>query len=262
MFQLGMPTLIEFDSLEENINLCNKLGLDFIELNMNVPIFTPEYISSEKLKKLMIKHKIDFTIHLPEELDFTSFQPSMRRGHINRCKEAILWASSAGINILNMHINNGIYFTLPESKYWINEKYEADFLTLFLDSYKEILLFADEYNVKVCIENTGNFFLPFVKKGIELIKELDGFNLTWDAGHDAKCHFRETTVFEKLAKKVTHMHLHDFNEKWDHQTVYTGIVPINERLHFAKKQNLSVVLEIKTSEALEKSLKNIDAFFS
>jgi sugar phosphate isomerase/epimerase len=257
MFQLGMPTLIEFDSLEENLELCKELDLDFIELNMNVPIFTPEYLSSLELKRQMEKYNKQFTIHLPEEIDLTSFQPSMRKGHIERCKETILWASSSGIKILNMHVNKGIYFTLPDLKYWINEKYEKEFLTIFLESYKEILLFADKYNVNICLENTCNYYLPFIKKGIELIKDLDGFNLTWDVGHDAKCHFKETNVFKELSKHVTHMHLHDFNETGDHQALYTGIVPINERLLFAKKRNLSVVLEIKTSEALVKSLKNI-----
>lgn len=33
----GMPTLIETSSLEECVKLCAELGLDFIELNMNMP---------------------------------------------------------------------------------------------------------------------------------------------------------------------------------------------------------------------------------
>ena len=37
MIQFGMPTLIENKTLEDNINLCSSLGLNFIELNMNFP---------------------------------------------------------------------------------------------------------------------------------------------------------------------------------------------------------------------------------
>lgn len=33
----GMPTLIQCESLEECIALCKELGLDFIEINMNLP---------------------------------------------------------------------------------------------------------------------------------------------------------------------------------------------------------------------------------
>ena len=35
--KLGMSTLVEFDSLEENIELCERIGLNFIELNMDLP---------------------------------------------------------------------------------------------------------------------------------------------------------------------------------------------------------------------------------
>ena len=37
MLQFGMPTLIENRTLQENIELCSVLGLQFIELNMNYP---------------------------------------------------------------------------------------------------------------------------------------------------------------------------------------------------------------------------------
>ena len=35
--QFGMPTLIENRTLQDNIDLCKNLGLQFIELNMNFP---------------------------------------------------------------------------------------------------------------------------------------------------------------------------------------------------------------------------------
>ena len=35
--QFGMPTLIENRRLEDNVALCNELGLQFVELNMNFP---------------------------------------------------------------------------------------------------------------------------------------------------------------------------------------------------------------------------------
>ena len=35
MLEFGMPTLIENKTLEDNIALCKKMGLSFVELNMN-----------------------------------------------------------------------------------------------------------------------------------------------------------------------------------------------------------------------------------
>ena len=40
--QFGMPTLIENKTLEDNIALCSRLGLKFIELNMNFPEYQLE----------------------------------------------------------------------------------------------------------------------------------------------------------------------------------------------------------------------------
>lgn len=41
----GMPTLIENDTLEDNAKLCNELGLQFVELNMNLPQFQNDVIN-------------------------------------------------------------------------------------------------------------------------------------------------------------------------------------------------------------------------
>lgn len=37
MIDIGMPTLIELPEIEDCAALCSKLGLQFVELNMNLP---------------------------------------------------------------------------------------------------------------------------------------------------------------------------------------------------------------------------------
>lgn len=220
--KLGMPTLIEFENFEDNIRLCQELKLDFIELNMNLPIFTPEALHVLDIIRLKQQHDIEFTVHLPEELDLSSFHPSIRRGHLERCQETMEWAKFAGISTINMHLNNGIYFTLPDRRVWIN------------------------------------FQIPFIQEAIEQLNaSFDNFYLTWDVGHDAKTHFAEEPIFIKHTDRIKHMHLHDYNGKSDHQTLYSGQAPINERLELAQINNLSVVVEVKTSESLKESIERI-----
>lgn len=48
MLQFGMPTLIENYTLEENIQLCQNLGLKFIELNMNFPEYQLKELKKNK----------------------------------------------------------------------------------------------------------------------------------------------------------------------------------------------------------------------
>jgi len=255
--KIGMPTLVEFEDLEQNISFCKSLGLDFIELNMNLPIFTPEKLRSNDIAEISQQYGIEFSIHLPEELDLTSFQPPVRKGHLDRCKEVLFWANEAGIKILNMHFNNGIYFTLPDCKVWINEKFETEFTELLVDSYEELNKLANSLGVLLCIENTGNFHIPFVQRSLDRLNLYDNVFLTWDVGHDAKANFVEEPFFNKRIDRIRHMHLHDYNGKSDHQSLYSGIVPINSRLTFAREHNVSVVIEVKTRKALEESIIQI-----
>ena len=63
----GMPTLIENHNLEENIALCKELKLQFIELNMNFPLYQiPRLEKIDYLTELAEKNDIYFTIHLDE----------------------------------------------------------------------------------------------------------------------------------------------------------------------------------------------------
>ncbi|MDP5273861.1 sugar phosphate isomerase/epimerase family protein [Chengkuizengella axinellae] len=254
----GMPTLIELKSLEGNIKLCKKLGLNFIELNMNLPFCIPENLHPKYLKQLKKKYEIDFTIHLPEELDLTSFQPSIREGHLKRCLEIIKWAHISEIKILNMHLNKGIYFTLPNTKKWINEEYESQFLHLLTESFSQLYNDANSMGVIVCIENTCNFQLPFIQKALKQLAISDPFALTWDTGHDAKTDYNEKPVLMQFKDQIKHMHLHDYNGVSDHQTLYSGSIPIDERLDFAKENGLSVVIEVKTVQSLVESVKRLN----
>jgi sugar phosphate isomerase/epimerase len=254
MISFGMPSLIELPTIEDQISLCNELDLDFIELNLNLPIFLPENLSAEKIRNLSKNHDIHFTLHLPEELDITSFQPSMRNGDIQRCKELIVWAKEAGIHLVNAHVQNGIFFTLPDRKIWVNEVYEKEFNSLFIESYKEIWAFAMQNEITFSVENTRNFHIPFLQRGLEQLSSLSNFAITWDVGHDARGDYQEFPFFEKHLDKLAHMHLHDYDGHSDHLPLFTGSVPILERLSVAKKQSASVVIEIKTVKALKKSV--------
>lgn len=123
-----MPILIEVPDMIQTVKLCEELGLSFIELNMNIPEFCHETLSSELVRNLSARESIEFTLHLPEEIDLASFHPAIRQAHMARCLEAIRWAHEAGICLINMHIHSGIYFTLSKRKIWIYDKYQRQFL--------------------------------------------------------------------------------------------------------------------------------------
>ncbi|MNC56782.1 hypothetical protein D3C75_1064020 [compost metagenome] len=80
-------------------------------------------------------------------------------------------------------------------------------------------------------------------------------------GHDAKAGFAEGPVFAAYPERLMHMHLHDFDGKQDHARLYTGQVPINDRLALAESKGIPVVVEVKTGEALEASIRSVRTNF-
>ncbi len=258
--KLGMPALIELPDINSNIAICKDLGLSFIELNMNIPDFCPENLAPDLIRKLSNEKNIEFTLHLPEEIDLASFHPAIRRANLDRCCEAIIWASQAGIHLVNLHINSGIFFTLPSQKVWIYEKYQAKFLQNLITSFKKLLKTAEKSNVRVCIENCNNFYYSFITGAIAKLAEMDGLFFTWDTGHDGKSGFKEKEILLKWEGKISHMHLHDYNGKSDHQVLFSGIIDIHEMLRFAGNRNLRVVIEVKTVDALKKSVELLQSF--
>ncbi|MCR2045027.1 sugar phosphate isomerase/epimerase family protein [Anaerosalibacter massiliensis] len=253
--KLGMPTLIEKDNIIDNIILCKELGLDFIELNMNLPYCMPEYISSKELSKLKNKYDIEFTIHFPEDIDFGYFYEEIGQANIRLFQSIARWGAEFGVEKINLHLNPGVYFTLPHEKIFVYEKNEKFFYEKFLGSIVQIRDIAEPLGIKICVENMQVH--KFVEKAYESLCNIPKVYFTWDIGHDAMWGYKMEKIYLKNPQKVKHMHFHDYDRKSDHQVLFTGTIPLDERLKFAKENNLTVVIETKTTEALVESVKKL-----
>ena len=67
--KIGMPALVEYSTLNELVELCLRLKLDFIELNMNLPYNFIENVKPGELLKIKRDTNIEFTMHMPDEAD-------------------------------------------------------------------------------------------------------------------------------------------------------------------------------------------------
>ena len=256
---LGMPTLIELEGLEDNVELCRELGLEFVELNMNLPGFGPGVLGADRVRAISDKAGVGFTVHLPEEIDLASCQAAMREGNLNCCTEAIRWAGDFGARLVNIHIRSGVYFSLPDRRVWIYEQYQGRFVAALADSFRQLGEVARESGVTVCIEN-GDFALGFIQVGLEQVLNENGdwLKLTWDVGHDAGAGYGHRPVFEKFRDRIGHIHLHDWNGKANHQVLFSGEVDIAKFLKLAEELGVGVVIETKTAEALRESVRRLD----
>lgn len=252
---LGMPTLIELGIIENQIQFAKSLDLNFIELNLDLPYFQTEELSSVKLKELSEKNNIFFTLHLPENLDFGCFQTEIRNGNLAYLQKIIIWAAEAEIKTIVMHLNNGIHFSLPEQKVQLYEEYSKEYLTNIVDSLTVISNMANAHNIIICIENTGNFKLKYIELALKTILKYDNIYLTRDVGHEIRSSGHDTPLLEKYQHKIKHLHLHMAICKTDHLPIIEQNEQISYSLEFAKIRNCSVVIEVKTKEDLKRSVE-------
>lgn len=254
MLQFGMPALIEIGSMEETMKLCKKLGLAFVELNMNLPQYQVENLEDTAyLKSLKEKYQIGFTIHLDENLNVCDFNKAVAMAYMETVKRTIQAAEALDVPVLNMHMNHGVHFTLPERKVHLFEQYFED----YMESWKNFCTICEksigDSGIKICIENT-NGYRDYEKPAIEYLLKSDVFGLTWDIGHSNAAANMDEKFILANSGKLRHFHVHDSLGKNDHMTLGTGEIDLDQRLRIAKGCQCSCVVETKTIEALNKSV--------
>lgn len=251
----GMPVLIEKKSLEENVDLCRELELQFVELNMNLPQYQIKRLENTAyFSRIAEQAGIYFTIHLDENLDIANFNSMVSDAYMETVKRTIDIAEKLCVPVLNMHMNHGIHFTLPDHKVQLFEEYFDIYMEMFHNFIELCEKQAEGTHIHICIENT-NGFQRYEKAAIEDMLKSSMFSLTWDIGHSHACENIDEPFIMKHKDKLYHFHIHDAIGKKDHLVCGTGEIDFRQRLGVAKKQNCRCVVETKTVNALRQSVK-------
>ena len=247
--KFGMPTLIELHTLDEQVALCRRLGLDFIELNMNMPLFQiPE------LRRLPEYRALEFTLHLSEDLNVWDFNERVKHAYLETVKDTIAVAHEKGIRLLNMHMNLGVYFTLPNERVYLFERYRDVFLEdtrRFIDSIGDLLLRS---GVVLCVENTGLYGRPFITDALGILMQHPNLRLTWDIGHDIEVGQADTPFLTENIDRLYHVHLHDGVKGSSHLPLGTGELDVERFLLTVREHAERAVVETKTVVSLEESI--------
>lgn len=252
----GMPTLIETKSIDECVILCKSLGLDFIELNMNLPDYQTDKIDIEKLNYIREHEGIFFTFHLDENLNICDFNKLISDAYVQTTINTIKIAKQISAPIINMHMSKGVYFTLPDRKEFLFNQYSNyyfDGLQRFKEQCEQAIGNDD---IKICIENS-NGYESFSKRGIELLLESPVFGLTFDTGHNYCMNEIDEPFIIEHIDRLNHMHLHDAIGKKDHLPLGKGEIDIDKKLELAKKCKCRVVLETKIIDGLKETVSKL-----
>ncbi|MBR4577808.1 MAG: sugar phosphate isomerase/epimerase [Clostridia bacterium] len=266
--QYGMPTLIENRTLEDNVSLCSSLGLRFIELNMNFPEYQVECLEqTDALIRIAERAGIYYTIHLDENLNIADFNPLVTGAYLETVRRSIeaakkllclrdRYGGGSRPLTLNMHMNHGIFITLPDRKV---QMYERDFET-YMRSFAAFRSLCEEWiedsSVMIAVENTDGF-RDYEKKAIEYLLESPKFGLTWDIGHSKAAGEKDVPFILDHRDRLVHFHIHDGSENppRNHLALGDGEIDLPERLKLAQSRNARCVLETKTIEALKQSVR-------
>ena len=250
MIHFGMPTLIENHTLQDNIDLCESLGLRFIELNMNFPEYqTDELQKTDELIRAAEKAGIYFTIHLDENLNIADFNRLVSDAYLETVRQSVevsrklmtlrdRYDPERRPLTLNMHMNPGIYITLPDRKV---QMYERDFET-YMKSFAAFRSLCEEWideaDIRIAVENTDGF-RSYEKEAIRYLLESPVFGLTWDIGHSKAIHETDVPFITEHQDRLIHFHIHDATETpaKNHLALGDGELDLMARLQLAAQRN-------------------------
>jgi sugar phosphate isomerase/epimerase len=258
--QFGMPTLIEIKSLEAYAALCRELGLAFVELNMNLPECQADKLDVIKFREIADEYGIYFTIHLDENLNPCDFNERVATAYTETVIRTIDNAKQLAIPILNMHMNPGVWFTLPDKKVFLFDIYESEYiqkLTAFRDACTAAIGDSD---IRICVENCGDYSdKPYLRKGLALLLESPVFALTFDVGHNAGANYSDEPTIMEYADRLAHFHNHEASGRSNHLILGEGDVDLTKYIDLAKSHGCRTVIEVKTADGLKKSVEWLKA---
>lgn len=252
--EFGMPALIELDTAEESAALCAELRLAFVELNMNLPYLGVDRLNAGALNALKEKYGIYFTLHLEETLDPCDFNPRVADAYTQTALAAIELAKQIGAPTINMHLVPGIYFTLPDQKLYLYDKYRDAYLSSAERFRDQCAKRLNGSGIRLLIENCGGF-PDYQKAAIDRYLLCPSFGLTLDIGHSRTAGRRDEAFILSRADRLCHMHVHDATDTRCHLPLGEGDTDLFRYLDLAAQRRCRAVLETKTVDALRTSIQ-------
>ncbi len=253
MADLGMPTLIEIPEIEDCAALCAGLGLQFVELNMNMPQYQTHSLHAQQLAALSEQYGIYYTIHLDENLNVSDFNPHVAEAWMETVRETVRIAKQLHIPVLNMHLSQGVYFTLPDERVYLFDEYSEQYLQSLLEFREECGRQIGSSPIRICVENSSGY-TAFQRQALALLLESPVFALTFDIGHNHCVGGGDETVILQHTDRLCHFHFHDALGQKDHLPLGTGEIDLSKYLRLADQTGSRVVLETKTVSGLRESV--------
>lgn len=253
--KMGYAAAIDENDIFEAINFAYANGMKAVELSMNVAAFLPCKYNLEQrtaIKKLADEKGIKLSLHGPENVSFLNIQPKLIASAIELYKEILDFAVDIGADRITLHVGDNVCYTLTDKKVLLHELQPEVYRDILYKSLREIR----DYSIgkaMICVENTGKFD-SFLAECLDSLLKEGNLYLTFDWGHSyGKDIQRDFMLTHK--EYIRNCHVHDNNGKSDHQTVFTGNVPLMEYFELLCDNDLNFILEIRPRNMAAKSFE-------
>lgn len=205
------------------------------------------------LRSLGESYGLKYSIHAPfADINIASPSNFMLKAMLKRLEKSIANANSLEAYMWVFHpgLKTGISMFYPNADWTQNR-----------ETAKLLLKIADDYGVKIAIENVPEPY-PFLMKGTAEFEKFyseigEPIGLALDVGH-ANLNGQIEQFLAKFADKIVHVHVHDNDGREDqHLGVGHGTVNWERFANLLKKAQFNGVVIIESIEHVVESVEKI-----
>ena len=245
-----MPQLFEYDNLEDNFKLAKKLGLHFIELNLNFASCR-EALEKKQILDLVDKYHVETTLHFYDEADLGSYDEVVEAYLKLLDKYACL--GKGFVRQINVHLVPGPVVTISGIKHYVYEKEYDSYIKRLVKNLKAAQDICHKYDMNMVIENTDNTPSYQTRVYQDLLRE--GFRFCYDIGHDHLSNDIVWNLLKDFNLPFDEFHIHDAkNRSSCHLALGEGTLDISKYKKLADKNDAYIVLEVKKESDLLSSV--------
>ena len=251
MIRYGTNTNPALDPFDE-ISLIAKSGFDFAELSVEEPFADHELLMKirKKMEDLLKRNNIFLYAHAPPWVDLGNLNEKVKNLWIEESKNILYVCSKIGVKNVNFH-------AFARSRYLRNKKTKKLVMEKTAKSFSMLAKFAEDVGIGITLENSWetvqdmNYFLkkvPYMK-----------FNL--DVGHAFVKGGTPLVIsyIKKLNKKMTHMHMHDNNGKFDeHLSIGKGSIDFAKIIREIRRINYDSTITLEVFSSKKEAQKSMN----
>lgn len=244
--KIGVSTLALFPmNFEEILNYIEKINVEYCEIIKEYPYECADY-------ELLNSYNFKTSVHAPlSDLNIASLNETIRKASIKEVKESMDLASKIGSDVVVVH---------PGQMAFLTRKFKTQIMEKVLMSLDECSKYAEEHELKICVENMPDMEC-MICKDLEELHELTlkiDSSITLDVGH---AHNMGYSVPKMLKyDNIGHIHLSDNDGSFDnHDAIGSKNIDFKTLFNELKGINFDgvCVIEVKKRDEVLKSLDYI-----